>query len=604
MTAKAVSKTLSQALSQVQQTLEKLNFERAAILNESRVMIYDMKLQVYREVPFLRKTDSRGYCLAAVTEMRQKYDSTGLRQMFLPRQQKLRKRIKSYEKIVNDLIRYCGSLLKRPDISDMDSSFVEKTIKGLLKDSKQQLIPRDDKTYDIIIKNIVEGHEGHMVHSLDKDLQEFILKDKHYTHEHLTKCYPYPEKAVRRCRCKSNVSRDPLPLEVASLIFQYSNLETCVDLRSVSSHWYASYQKCSHIFEPKVKERFPWFQLEAGLPTWADCALVFISRIRNRYRWTQVTDLNKLYLPPRFSPVVDLVAKPLLPNHTLPEGFTGLISHDELKCSGLCDKFHEQNGWVMNLNTYGYSLAPQDVITLVRAGASGTLILYMGLHITLPPKVFPLPPTQTDTCPITIKSHTVEVRCVEYSFVFPRNRLHYNYAWDYPSHHESMVLENTFVLKVCVSKGKDSYLFWNAQSNRPVIYAPDTISVPVASFNGLIWWVAKDKLIIPTFIDLHNPGVIYSRRTRVVSLKDPNEGLRKAQRQVMDNFRQCSRSLGAEQFIMRRSERGLLLVDLLAGTVTDIITDCVKGGSTYQHIYPGYEGHRFDAYYAHHSVPQ
>lgn len=248
---------------------------------------------------------------------------------------------------------------------------------------------------------------------------------------------------------------------------------------------------------------------------------------------------------------------------------------------------------------------PQDIITIARADACGNLILYMGHHITVPPKVFPLPPSQTDRCPITIKSLTVEVRCVESSFVFPRDRLHYNYAWEYPSHHHSMVLKNTFVLKVCGPKSKHSYLFWDTLRNRSVVYAPETISVPVASFNGLIWWVAKDKLIIPTFIDMHNPGAVYSRRTRVVSLKDRNEGLRKAQRLKMDSFRQCSRSLGAEQFIVRRSERGLLLlVDLLAGTVTHIMTDCVNGSSTYQHIFLGYEGDRFDAYYTHHSVPQ
>lgn len=86
------------------------------------------------------------------------------------------------------------------------------------------------------LKNIVKRYDETLVHALDKDLQKFILKDKHFTHEHLTKCYLYPEKTVRRCRCKGNISPDPLPVKVASLIFQYSNLETCVDLRSVSSN--------------------------------------------------------------------------------------------------------------------------------------------------------------------------------------------------------------------------------------------------------------------------------------------------------------------------------------------------------------------------------
>ena len=130
----------------------------------------------------------------------------------------------------------------------------------------------------------------------------------------------------------------------------------------------------------------------------------------------------------------------------------------------------------------------------------------------------------------------------------------------------------------------------------------------MASFNGLIWWVAKDKLVIPTFIDLHNPGVIYARRKKVVSLRDLNDGLPKAQRHFVDRFQQCSRALKAEQFIVRRSEDGLLLVDLFSGAVSDITSGCTKSdtgaGVGYTHIYPGYVNDRFDVYYAHHSFKQ
>lgn len=79
--------------------------------------------------------------------MRQKYDPSDLLKSLVPRQQQLRERIKSYKKLTGRVIKHCDGLLKRPDISDLDSSFIEKTIKDLLKDDKEMDIPRDDKSY-------------------------------------------------------------------------------------------------------------------------------------------------------------------------------------------------------------------------------------------------------------------------------------------------------------------------------------------------------------------------------------------------------------------------------------------------------------------------
>lgn len=50
-----------------------------------------------------------------------------------------------------------------------------------------------------------------------------------------------------------------LPPETVYNIFAHAELETCVDLREVSTLWYAAFNQLdARLLKQKVKERNPW----------------------------------------------------------------------------------------------------------------------------------------------------------------------------------------------------------------------------------------------------------------------------------------------------------------------------------------------------------
>lgn len=74
-----------------------------------------------------------------------------------------------------------------------------------------------------------------------------------------------------------------LPPETVYNIFAHAELETCVDLREVSTLWYAAFNQLdARLLKQKVKERNPWLKPgEDGteLKTWRDCVRVFVGRL-------------------------------------------------------------------------------------------------------------------------------------------------------------------------------------------------------------------------------------------------------------------------------------------------------------------------------------
>lgn len=104
---------------------------------------------------------------------------------------------------------------------------------------------------------------------------------------------------------------------------------------------------------------------------------------------------------------------------------------------------------------------------------------------------------------------------------------------------------------------KKVWAFWDSFSRKFKDYAPKTMAEPTASYNGLIWWTVKNQYIIPTFVDLHDPGKIYYRKDKIVSVQ---RGLK------MHN---CH---GEHRFITAESENGWLLIDLATSTVTKVRT--------------------------------
>ena len=100
-----------------------------------------------------------------------------------------------------------------------------------------------------------------------------------------------------------------LPPETVYNIFAHAELETCVDLREVSTFWYAAFNQLdARLLKQKVKERNPWLKPgEDGteLKTWRDCVRVFVGRLRSG-KWTSIECLEDIKYPTELTEAISL----------------------------------------------------------------------------------------------------------------------------------------------------------------------------------------------------------------------------------------------------------------------------------------------------------
>lgn len=130
------------------------------------------------------------------------------------------------------------------------------------------------------------------------------------------------EKGVKR----SKIDISP---EVASMIFSYSDVESCVQLREVSSFWYTSFQQAEAVLELVVRRRSPWMHLSGDLLSWRDCTLVFVKRLSSG-KW-KPTDLHEFQLPEGDNTVKMLTATVMDNGEKLPANFHGIDAQKDYK---------------------------------------------------------------------------------------------------------------------------------------------------------------------------------------------------------------------------------------------------------------------------------
>lgn len=139
---------------------------------------------------------------------------------------------------------------------------------------------------------------------------------------------PEVEVEQRPVRCLEGVKTKPfrLPIELMGLLYSVADLETCVDLREVSSEWYTAFKRYGDCMENTVRSRTLGLQPgENGseLQSWGDCALVFVGRLRNA-KWEKV-DHSQAYWPHRsISSTHTLVSIEI--DGKLPQDYTGLVN--------------------------------------------------------------------------------------------------------------------------------------------------------------------------------------------------------------------------------------------------------------------------------------
>ncbi|KAG5367100.1 hypothetical protein CJU89_1550 [Yarrowia sp. B02] len=385
------------------------------------------------------------------------------------------------------------------------------------------------------------------IQKLVEAAQTLVLIQNNSSAAHVTRYRtgPWVQLAPQRIpRFGPGAHRFDLPLDIVHNMFRHASLETCP---------------------------------ETELFTWGDCALVFIARIRSN-KWIKAEDVErfKTTRQSQFLPVHPVLAQPLRKGEKLPRDFEGLREHDGFNCEGTCEKLHFQKGFAADLwkdkiektkeqQSYFDRSKKEELFRVVREDANEKVIEYDGLEITLPPGFMPdgVVPGQ---------SHGHQAKDGSLSFpAEPTFRSAKTFSYTRSEH--SFEFGNVYARKTGYGE-KLSYHFWCNQRKQFVAYAPPTSLVPTASYNGLIWWVAKKHVIVPTFIDIHNPGWIYASRDRIIASPESPRvydrikfGIRSADEPP---FVQCSFSRHAQQFLVRPSPQGLFVVDMLHRTITEV----------------------------------
>lgn len=425
-----------------------------------------------------------------------------------------------------------------------------------------------------------------MLERQPQGIKDYVLVHKNRFAERLTKNTPKPVISLSQRKQRLNTGLH-IPLEISTIIYSHCDLESCVSLRQVSTSWYEAYQHSEKSLKTKIRARMPWMQPEDEMNTWGLCALVFVGRLRSN-KWSTVNCLNKLYAKRKETPVEQLVAVELKPYEKLSDEFMGLRSDESLWVGGK----HLDLKTLETVNGF-------ERFEYLDSNEKEYDILYKGITITLPEEaVIDTYPPHTHfklPYPITVNRLYITVRCEGYSYIFPRSHPHYRYANKHFKNTGSFEMNNVAGIKVGfpgIECSKQEYRFLDPRTRRLREYMPRCRAVPKACYNGLFWWVEKNRNVIPTFIDLEKPGVMYYRKDKIITVDEGDlldEKLRARRRgpYAKGEFEQSTEA-GNTRFMTKQSDRGLLIIDLNSGKVTECVDPNDTGNGEPSVFIPGF----------------
>lgn len=409
---------------------------------------------------------------------------------------------------------------------------------------------RDGLLLQLQVEQMLEGQ--------DDDSKNFILVETNPFSQHLSKCQKRPRVVLQKSR-QLKFSNSNLPLEIMTMIYSYSSLESCISLRKVNTSWYSAFEYSERLFESKVTQRFPWMCPENDMDTWGACALVYVARKKSK-KWIPVNNLNTMYTQRKLLPLKQLVATELKENEKLPEGFEGLNDAVLKTPDGELD-FHTLNFSIHNDGTCKV-VKEDETETVVKYKSKETPIL-----LTLPPGVKPRRKEQYERVPpVAVHKQHIIVQCENRVFTFPRNKpLHYKNAFDQQFYTARRTFEVGHIhawesYRDSLNHNLSAYEFFDSHTVQMREYTAATSAVPVASYSGLVWWAIKGRLLIPTFIDLEEPEKVFYRKDKIIGVSDQPERLREA-------FQQCKNP----RFVTRKCEQGVLVIDLENETSTNVL---------------------------------
>ena len=166
-----------------------------------------------------------------------------------------------------------------------------------------------DETEVNVRKNVVlQSNLIRLVGKQDSETKAWFFKNNRYLAKcaaHVTRSHgstpPRPIVFLQTPNLSIKRSDSGLPFELMTFVYSYSDLETCTNLREVSSGWFSAFRQLEPLLKEKMQKRNPWITPGDGdLITWADCVLVFVARLKNP-KWVSFT--SALEIKPEKIPV-------------------------------------------------------------------------------------------------------------------------------------------------------------------------------------------------------------------------------------------------------------------------------------------------------------
>lgn len=517
-------------------------------------IIYDMETTVSdalkEERPQLAVPASREDCLEGVRLLKECFHKT------IPI---------AKEVLIRDVKAYLQRLI---DLRAMYGTSQRQKVAHLRRQQKEMVsgMPHDYKHLYNSCLSILQGAIQDMMQGQDEELTLWLFEDENVFSKqlHRDRDTSKPKVCIGE---QARASGVVFPPEITSLIYEHSDLASCVQLRQVSTHFYNVFQVCESLLQKKIGQRHYWMKPEGDLQTWGDCVLVLANRLADK-KWTKVDTLDKMKVPAGGDKLaINLVARKLQHGETLPEGFEVINSHYK-GCKGGCDFAHFsniRNPTALDLRTLALSSTSFGQREIVSSDESGTVVKYADLEITLPPSI-----TRADVHrekysfsreTVRLGRNFVIVKTRKGYFVFPRDKeLHFDHAHHVQSERHPIEVGKLLALSETEVEGTDivRYSFHDFEAATRFDYAPQSHSYPVAVYNGVLWWNIVDKGLVPTFIDLETPDKIHYRRDRTICVPELDY-----------EFVHCSnpRYLVIKS---RRSDTSNTLIDLLTGSATSV----------------------------------
>ncbi|KAG5358615.1 hypothetical protein CJU89_5242 [Yarrowia sp. B02] len=412
----------------------------------------------------------------------------------------------------------------------------------------------DDLALQVQLHKMMEGQS--------EEVRDWVLIHNNRFSPHLSRRSTRPRKVADKIT--QEVGALHVPPEVASIIYSFCDLESAVNLREVNHSLYSAYHGCEKTLREIVRSRFPWMHLEEDMRTWADCCLVHAKRISGG-KWTPTKDLDMLTHRYLETPVQQLYAPELKPGQKCPEGFVHFEAFARPPVLGEVKTHTNEEG--------------------------ETVVNFAHLEITLPAGI--VVSAAQSLLPVQVRREHIVVRSTTRVFVVPTDSPHYksgfsyiqnpsrecfNVGQDYATVTSETVDEN--------NKYKRQYSFWKGEGNTFREYGFPTESAPVASYNGLIWWLIQGVNIVPTFIDPMHPRQIFIRKEKMVKIEKSHAY----------EFFQCAKNKqGANRFLINTNGARVLLIDLATSTVTELKHTRGEQETRDLKLVPGFVKGSFDA---------